>query len=282
MTEALFHAAAAGSDAAAVIDITRQAGQPVELATGKVWVVNGPDGPTLYDLTGDKYATAPARIRRTAALTHHEALLAYWDKYRDDGSEMYADPKGYTLTAVLDAPHDGPSFETHTATLKLDISPELAAWMHNDGKTLSQEAFAEFIDDHMHAIADPPAADLLEMVQQFQATTTATFKAGFKLVNGARQLEYTEQVDATVKGDHIDVPTGITLHLPVFRGDADGVEVVAKLRYRINHNGPGKLGIGYKLVQVADIVDAAFEAVIAQVAQHIARPVFRGTVTTAK
>lgn len=271
-------------DVAAIADLARAGADAEELELGSFYVVQGGDGRVCQiDLTGDAYRDNPRSLATSVGLTHVDSLLAYWDKHRDAESDMWADRERRTITAVLDAHQsasvdvdDRPRWQSHRAKLSLSLSEPMNAWLHNNGRFLDQVAFAEFCEDWMTVIVAPPAADLVEMAQHFQATTKATFKSGFKLVNGQRQLEYTEQVDATVKGDAIAVPTAMALRIPVWRGADTAEEFTARIRYRVNHGGPGQLGIGYKLDRPADIIDAAFEAEVARVQDHIGRPVLRG------
>jgi len=283
------------NDAQTIVDTARLGAIPSSLKPGTIYTVATANGDVKQiDLTGDQYRDFPARIRQTVHLTHADSLLAYWDKHSDPGSEVYADRQKCTITAILDAhfgaygsapePDDGttdeefrPRWQAHRAVLELTLSDPLKAWMGRDNRYDDQAGFAEFIEDWLPYIVAPDSADLLEMVQTFQATTRATFKSAYKLVNGQRQLEYTEQVDATMRGDAIVVPTGLVLHMPIWRGAADGVELTARLRYRVNHGGPGQLGIGFKLDRPGDVIDAAFEAEVAAVAEHVGRPVLRGT-----
>lgn len=283
----------ATTETAAAFEAGRVSAEPHELALGRFWMVPTADGVEEIDLTGDDHRDFPRRIRETVQLTHPESLLAYWDKHSDNSSEVYADRERRTITAVLDAHH--PSYDEggvvpntpeerarwqgHRAILTLTLSDPIKAWLNSNNTLFTQVGFAEFVEDWMGYIIDPEAADLLEVAQSFQATTKASFKSGYKLVNGQRVLEYTEQIDAssTVKGDTIAVPASMTLRLPVWRGAGTAEEFTARLRYRTNHNGPGQLGIGYKLDRPTEIVDAAFEAEVDAVEQHVGRPVLRGT-----
>lgn len=267
-----------------IADLTRAGTEPRRLEIGEYYVVQGGDGTIReIDLTGDHYRDNPRQLDAAVALTHVDSLLTYWDKHNDTDSDMFADRDRRTITAIIDA-HQGKEqepdyrarWQSHRATLTLTHSDPLKAWLARDNKLDTQVGFAEFIEEWMGYIKTPDAADLLEMAQSFQATTKASFKSGFKLVNGQRQLEYTEEVNATVKGDAIAVPQTMTLRLPIWRGASTSEEFLARIRYRVNHGGPGQLGIGFKLDRPTDIIDAAFEAEVGLVEQHIGRPVLRG------
>lgn len=268
-----------------IADLTRAGTEPRELNLGSFYIVHGGDGTIReVDLTGDRYRDKTGQVAAAVAVTHADSLLAYWDKHHDDQSDMWADREKRTLTAVIDAhagsdesDEDRARWQSHRATLTLSLSEAMQAWLNNNGKVLEQVAFAEFCEDWMSVIAAPDAADLIEMVQDFQATVSASFKSGFKLSNGQRVMEYTEQIDQAVKGGAVAVPQTITLSLPIWRGASDRHELTARIRTRVNHGGAGKLGIGYKLDRPTDAIDAAFEAEVARVQEHIGRPVLRGT-----
>lgn len=276
------------NDLTVIADLARAGTEPRQLELGEYYVVQGGDGMVreIDLITGDLYRDNPRQLTAAVALTHVDSLLAYWDKHEDESSEVYADRDKRTITAVLDAHHSASiadderaRWQSHRATLALTLSEAMTAWVRLSGHLTTQVEFAEFCEDWMSVIVEPEAADLVEMAQHFQAHTSASFKSGYKLVNGQRVLEYTEQVDAStaVRGDTIAVPDRIVLALPVWRGANNRVEMTARVRYRTNHNGAGKLGIGYKLDRPTDVIDAAFEAEIDLVQRHIGRPVLRGT-----
>lgn len=285
MTQPLSTLDAVPSSITEVADLARAGTEPRELNLGSYYVVHGADGTVeKIDLTGDRYRDKTGQVTAGVAITHADSLLAYWDKHHDDQSDMWADRERRTITAVIDAnagsdqdDEHRPGWQTHRATLTLALSEAMAAWITHNGKLMEQLAFAEFCEDWMSIIAAPDAADLIEMVQHFQATVTAQFKSGFKLSNGQRVMEYTEQIDQSMKGGSVEVPQIIVLSLPVWRGASDRAEMTARIRTRVNHGGAGKLGIGYKLDRPTEVVDAAFEAEVARVEQHIGRPVLRGT-----
>jgi uncharacterized protein YfdQ (DUF2303 family) len=132
-----------------------------------------------------------------------------------------------------------------------------------------------FIEDHRADIQSPPAADLLELAQTFQATTKVSFKSGSVLKSGQRQLQYVEETQASAgqKGN-ISIPDEFQLALRVYEGAEVADAVTARLRYRID--GDGRLGLMFVLDQLPDVVNAAFEGVIAQLDEQVGVPIMRG------
>lgn len=268
-----------------IIDLATNAALAEELNLGRYYVITTSTGEVVQiDLTGSQYRDYPARITGTAAVDTVASLLAYWDKHHTDASDVFTDRTKYTITAVIDAhagtePGEGNlvDWQQHRATCTLVLSNPLATWLGGNGKLMSQEEFAEFVEQNIPFIGEPPAADLKEMAETFQATTTAEFRAGVKFVSGQRTIQYNETVDATIRNGSIPVPAMLTLALPIWRGDTEARLFTARLRYRANTPSPGKLSIGYVLDRPQDVIDAAFAAAVTQVAEHVGRPVLSGS-----
>lgn len=264
----------------AIIDTAKEAVVPQLLELGKVYAVPTGSGEVrTIDLTGDQYAERPKRKRGTTVVRDAASFLAYFDKHGHADSEVYADRDRLTVTAVVDAHAADPTgadWCEHRATLQLRHSDAFKAWQELAGRgTVSQTRFAEFIEDRRADIREPSAADVLEIAQTFHATNKVTFKSQSMLKSGQRQLSYVESIDATAgqRGD-MQIPDQLVLGLPIFDGATEADVVTARLRFRID--GDGRLALGVVLDQINDVVAAAFEAVIDQVAAGVVQPLLRG------
>lgn len=250
-----------------------------ELILGKYYIATTHDGMLhRIDLTGDEFREHPRRKKGTVVVRDVASFEQYWSKHHDETSEIYADRDARTVTAVLDA-HGGieftPGWQQFRLQLGLKYSQAWQAWTNHDGQPMSQEAFAEFLEDNRADIHEPPAAEMLEIASSLQASTKAEFQSGIVLANGQRKLSYVEDTTAKAgqRGD-LTIPTEITLALAVFEGATVADAVTARFRYRING---GKLSLHYKLDRPADVISAAFEGVITDVAARCSTPVLRGT-----
>jgi hypothetical protein len=270
----------------AVAELALKAALPYALQRGEIFVIHdGRGGVTTIDLTGDQYRDTPRRIAQTVHHTHTDSLLNYWSKYADGDSEMWADPKARTLTAIIDAHAGGgftgtaalPDWQQHRATLQLHLSDPLTAWIANNDKPLSQEGFGEFLEDQMPYIGSPAGADLMEMVHQLEITQHAEFKSGVKLKSGARVMHFLETIDGKTRDGQVEIPDHLTLRLPIWRGDTEAHEVTARFRYRANVPRQGQVALLYKLNWLRELLDGAFETTISGLEAEIGRPVFRGT-----
>lgn len=264
---------------AAIAELAQEGEHAETLEPGGIYAFRTRDGGVkTIDLTGDQYHHHPRRKMGMTVVRDAGSFLAYWDKHSDGDSEVYADRDARSVTAVLDAHTavNGARFGGHRLVLKLRHTESFEAWSQRSGKQMSQLAFAEFIEDRRADIVSPPAADLLELAQTFQATTKVSFKSGSVLKSGQRQLQYVEETSASAgsKGQ-ITIPDSFDLALRIFEGAEVADAVTARLRYRID--GDGKLGLLFILDQLTEVVNAAFEGVIAQLDEQVAVPILRGT-----
>jgi uncharacterized protein YfdQ (DUF2303 family) len=272
-----------GSLVAEIAALAESANTSEQLTPGAYHVVTSRDG-TLHtvDLTGNQWLTAPRRKTGTYTVRDAASFLHYWDKHHDAASEIWADREGRSVTAIFDA-HGGttdvgahgPRFEDHRLVLRLRYTDSFVAWLDASGRAMNQVQFAEFVEDHRPDIRTPPAAELLELAQTFQATSKATFRSQTLLKSGQRALQWVEQVDASAGRDgQITIPDSFELALKVFDGADDADAVTARLRYRIND---GRLALTVILDQLRDVVDGAYNGVLDSIDAGVDTPILRGT-----
>lgn len=154
----------------------------------------------------------------------------------------------------------GPGWGDFRATLEFRWTPQYLKWKANDGKLIGQTEFAEFIEDNMDDIAEPAAAEMLEIAQYLQATRTVNFKSGIRISSGAVQFQNVEDIQAQVGAGQVAIPEVFKLSLaPVF-----GVQpfaVPARFRYRVQD---GKLKLGYKLQRIESMMNTVLDDVVGQ------------------
>lgn len=267
------------TDTEAIINAARMGAEPSILVLGEYHIVpTAGGGVQVFDLTGDEFRDQPRRKTGTVTVADVPSFLAFYTKHASPDAEVFADRVRGTVTAILDA-HTGhggvPQWQGHRVVLQLKHTDAFQAWAAVNGKLMSQTAFAEFIEDRRADIREPSAADVLELAQTFQATTKVDFKSSSILKSGQRQLSYVESIDA--KAGHrgeMAVPDHLQLAVAVYEGATVADAVTARLRFRIVD---GRLQLAVVLDQLADVVRAAFEGVIAEVQAGVPVPVLRGT-----
>ncbi|OZE88060.1 hypothetical protein CH304_00375 [Rhodococcus sp. 15-649-1-2] len=212
----------------------------------------------------ERYLDQPSRPRGGTTVRDVDSFATLILRGADvDDTILFADERANTVTAILNYYGWG----DHRITLHLTTSPEWEHWKKLNNQLVTQVAFAEHIEDGLTAIVSPPAADLMELAQTFQAHREVQFESGQRLSSGDVKFRYHEETKAGAgqKGE-LEVPEKFDLRLPVYRGGAP-FPITARLRYRISQNG---LGLGYKLDRPDELLDAAFSEVTDQLKNELA------------
>lgn len=265
------------NDAAAIVGIALAAAEPQPLNDDQRYVVTVPAGyeAKVLDRLPESLLVAPRRKRGTVQVLDIPSYIAQYGKHSGDATETFADPKAFTITAVLNADDaDEPAHRDHRLILSLKKTPQWLAWESVSGKMIAQQEFAEFLEERAIDVRQPTSAEVLELAQHFEAKTNVDFKSGDVLSSGQRQLVYEETIAAKAgqKGD-LEIPTQLELALQPFEG-GDTFKVVARFRYRINN---GRLLLGVTLERPEDILKLAFTETCESVSNETGATVLLGT-----
>ncbi|MFI1702000.1 DUF2303 family protein [Streptomyces bobili] len=266
--------ASTNGEAQTIVDTALRSAPPAELEVGKYYAFHTSGGVKTVDLTGPEHTGIPSRKAGTTTVRDAEGFLAYWTKHHDDDSEVYADSERLTITAVLDAHTAGHArWSGHRLHLALRETTAWKQWLQYDGKLLSQEQFAEFIEDHLPELLEPSSAEMLEIAQSFQAAVKVDFQSATRLSSGQRQFQFveTQTTKAGQKGQ-LSVPETFVIGLIPFDG-SQGYKLTARLRHRIGQHG---LTLGYKIERPDEIRATAFADVVKSVGEQIDTAVMNG------
>jgi len=258
-----------------IVDTALLAAEPAELEPGKFYAYLGKNGVHEVDLTGSQYTGIPSRKQGTTVVRDADSFRKYYEKHADADTEVYANAERLSVTAVLDAHTAGAArWEGHRLTLSLAKTDAWRQWLDLDGKRMGQEAFAEFLEDHLPELVDPDAATMLEIAQSIQAASKVDFQSGTRLATGERQFKYVETVNAKAgQRGELTIPETFIVGLVPFEGSAP-YKLTARLRYRIVDT---QLLIGYKLERPGDVLKAAFGDIVNEIGEAIEQPVMNGT-----
>lgn len=261
----------------AVRDLARES---VKTETGEVvHYAIAPAGSQLINLEKVQYphGLPPDRIIAAPKFQDGDSFCRYVNSFKDDYSRVFANAETRSFLAALDYhQNDGiPSFVSHKASFELKYSPEFRLWYGLHDKLVSQNDFAEFLEDNRADIVRPDAATMLEIAKDLQAHSEVTFASKVNTVNGAAVLNYEEQIKATVSTGRIEVPETFTIRIPVFFGELPQ-EITARLRFRISD---GKLKFQFKLYRPEETIAKAFEEARAVIAAAVDLDVLLGSLS---
>lgn len=228
----------------------------------------------LEDITSKIEAAAltPRRKTGTVHLADVTSFATYVSQQgHPDSTYVYADPDNRTLVAVLNdhaigADPAGVSVagrRDHRVVYQAEYSREFTTWLTHNGKKMTQEEFAIFLEDNIADIAPPvdgsnlPTGDkLLAVALTLQAKTEVDFKSHKRLDNGEVQLTFNEQTTATAGVDSsLTVPREFAIGLRLFK-NGEGFKIRARLKYRLSS---GKVMFWYELDRPQNAVEAAFK-----------------------
>lgn len=231
---------------------------PVEV--DGVTYVMVPQGYQVHDLTAaiEKGQLAPSRKQGTAVLTAIDSFVEYVkDQDAAAVGYLFASVEERRITAVFnDNKAAVAGWRDHKASFAAELTPEAKRWLDNDKKQMSQEAFAEFIEDNFADLAGEQAALLLEVATTISAKTGINFSSAKRLDNGQTQFVYNEVIDATAgTNGTTQIPQTFTLGVRLFKGDKTGYAIKARLKYRLNS---GALKFWYELDRVERALEEAF------------------------
>ena len=251
------------ADAAHIIDVARQAAEPTVLDPDLVSSVIVPAGATLELIDLETKASKPRRKRGEVTFWDAPSFATYVNQHKGSGTGLFLNDRTPVIVGVINGDsEDEPGWGDHRAGLEFRKTDAWKRWLNLNEQFVDQEAFAEHIERNLIDIVEPAGADLLELAQTFQATTSAEFRSQKRLANGQRQFQYSENIEGKGGSNgELEIPERFKLVLVPFEGGEE-YDVTARLRFRLNG---GHLKLGYVLDNPRDIERKA----VADVAENV-------------
>lgn len=266
------------NDTQPIIDLAYAAAKPEEIDPSATYVVVTPEnGAEVLPPRPDSELKHPRRKAGLSIVRDVDSFKLLFDKHAGAETEVFADINSSKVTAIFDA--DAPvgdvaGHRAHRLDLALQFTPAWLRWLENDGKMMSQQDFAELIEDRVIDVVDPTGAEMLELAQHFEASSSGQFESAQVLSDGTRRLVFKETVSAKAgQSGQLEIPATFELGVAPYEG-GDRFRITARFRYRIRG---GQLVLGYKLDRPEDTLRTAFADTVQKVTEAIDRPVALGT-----
>lgn len=245
-------------------------------------VQRGPDGrhflvaPPEYKWQEVALPPRPERIVQSRQFDDGDSLVAYARRFIDDRSLLLADINASTVSVIVDYPAAAECPETGTFSLAEHVacwhvapSEEFRAWDNIAGRLLEQGEFLAHLEENAVDIIVPDPAAIMDLVRDFSALKSVTFRASRRLDNGDRRLDYATETQ--VKGG-VEIPQRITLSIPLYGGE-EPVEIAMMFRHRISDGG---LALGVEWHRLESMRQAAFRSAVDRVASELGMPSLYG------
>ena len=253
------------TEAKTVARLAQQAANAEEIYPGKLYLIADGNG-GRKEIDTDEYDTRPRSKNLNQTVADFPSFAAYLNKHGLEGeTEISAHETEGVFSAVVDAGTDDEAgWRRHLVKLTLTPSDEWKTWTAQSGRLMTQEQFAEFIEDNARNVVSPSSAELLEVAQSLQIRRGVDFESGTRLSDGNVQFGYRETTTATAgTAGTLTIPATLELALAPFRG-GEPYRVPASVRYRLQDK---RLALGFKLQNADQVRRDAF----AQIAEQVER-----------
>lgn len=224
----------------------------------------------------EKHLKAPTRKRGTVTLRDAASFIKLVTQEAGEGSRIYGSYQPPKFVAVFNdgAGVYGPGWQDHRAVFDCPLSVEWKTWTSFNKKTMSQAEFAQFIEDNVPDIVDPPAAAMLEISRTLEAKKKVEFASGIRLSNGQQELTYNEEIKGTAGKGKLEIPEVFKVGIAVIEGGTR-YSVACRLRYRI---GDGSLLMWYDMLRPHKIIEDAVKDVWQQIQSQTGIDVLNGSI----
>lgn len=252
----------------------------------------------------DEFRGRPDRREGTARLLDLASFVAHANRFKDAHSALFADPApgAPSITAVFDyhealagdrEPSEAlPRFGCHRAVYPFPLSEEWQAWRAIDGRTLTQQEFAQFLEDRIGDVILPPDMEgdeqlraltetlggrlggpqsLHTLSRGLQVNVAQVVKQAVTLESGEIAIQYEEQ-HSDGAGVPIRTPNLFLLGIPVFYNGAP-YRIPVRVRYRVQG---GRISWSLHLYRADRAFLHAFDEVVKQAAEDTRLPLFVG------
>lgn len=222
-----------------------------------------PPGSTLQSM--ERLMDAPQRIKANPEFYDAAGFCDYTEEFKQDGTRIFVDQQAWRFFTVFDFHAPGkPAWGDHSASLKMNESPEWKRFKAVDGKKMAPQELAEFLEENLVYVAGPIAgAELLTMAQNLKVQLKGDLDVEHSTQSGLRKLLIKD--DSVLKGHsgkkELSFPEKVDLHLRIFDNHST-YPIAVFLRYRASKEG---VTFWFKIPDPQGIEEQAFEAVINEI-----------------
>lgn len=231
-----------------------------------------PAGAKVHSL--ESFMLKPTRKKGEVVLRDAESFIRFINTEKTDDTNIYGDVNKLIFKAVINDHGNEPGWRDYFATYACPVSKEWSTWLLKNGMPMNQETFATFIEDNLPDIAEPPAAEMLEISRSLEAKKKVNFASGIRLSDGQNELTYEEEISGTASKGKLKVPETFTIGIPVLEGGTR-YAAVCRLRYRIGEGG--KLTMWYDMLRPYALLDDAVKAIRGEIEVETELMVFNGS-----
>jgi uncharacterized protein YfdQ (DUF2303 family) len=188
------------------------------------------------------FEETPRRRKGHSNFVDAGSIVEYVSRYADGQTLAYAtDPHGRgtkmltsqtsLMTVIInDHPSDGAGCRDHTAGLVLRPTEEARRWGNAINNTLDQEMFLDLIVDGLGEIAEPPGAELRDLVSDLHAIRTSEVSSVVR-TGGEGRIVVSENVKLHAgPGTDVSFPEQMSITFSPFVDCEDAVGLTVRIK----------------------------------------------------
>jgi len=241
----------------------------VKQADGREYLVvpNGFSEREISDPHGLKLST-PRYISQVVTVQALDSLVDYVNAYKTGNTMLFADIMANSITALIDYHGRDQKAQNvaHRVTMALPYSEEWKLWTAIDGKMMGQLEFARFLEENHPDIAQPNAAELIEMARDLHAARNVKFSKVVRTDSDNENFtaEDTTTLGSRATGNSVELPRQFTVRIPVYFGE-EAIDMSAFLRWKVGDEG---MQLGIKLWRPEHVRQAMFKQIVVGAAER--------------
>ncbi len=224
-------------------------------------------------------ADAPPRRKGCAVLQELASFILHVNRFKTVDSTVWADIDSAKLTAVYNY-HSAtaPAWGDHGAIYACPLSRAWRLWVGGNGRVMSQDDFADFVEANVADLAGPDPADpldsapyparLIEVARNLKVHSKSVFERNYNATTG----EYLLTAKLENESQSTKIPSGFFIGIPVFEAGAK-YRIEARLRFQLKDGRPS---FSYVLVQPEATMAHAFGEIRDQVTAGTGLEVWAG------
>jgi len=200
------------------------------------------DGSTSWhDMS--QFVDNPRFISANRSVVDAKSFIAYYNRFNIPETLVIASPKGKYVMAQFDyGTRETARASKHTLRLELQRSDDYVKWLTAGlepmGRSLmSQEKFADFIDDMKHTVVEPSSAEMVDLAQSLILHTEQVMGGPINRSNGSFNLSFSENTTTHSKAGVVIVPEKIIICLAPWYGSKPR-DIIVNLKVRKGESGP--------------------------------------------
>ncbi len=240
-----------------------------ETETSKHFII--PQGFEIVEI--EDYKIQPDRKTGQRTFTSTESFNSYVNKHKnEDQTIIVADSNVPAVKAIFnDDGKDTPAWSDFSAKLELKFSRQWLKWIEKNNRLMSQEEFAQFIEDNRidfmcggeHKLNDEVVktvnpVEFKKLILDLNLSVSEKIKSKLDVVTGETIVSYSNEDtgDKTFK-----VPSFFVIVIPVYK-TGDYFKVIVRMRRRTSD---GRVQFGFLIDQVDQAIESAFEKICKRV-----------------